>query len=170
MPVAVIVSLIALRAGGGSLKHVRYLSMLGKPAEERIQMPIRGIRPQQIADTWNAPRGADRKHAGQDIFAAKGTPVYSATDGYVIRIGENSLGGKTVSVIGAGGRVYYYAHFDRYADGIVEGDFVSPESILGYVGNTGNARGTPSHLHFGVYTMSGAINPLPLLQFSGASH
>lgn len=66
-------------------------------------------------------------------------------------------------MIGAGGRVYYYAHFDSYAPGIAEGDYVTPQTVLGYVGTTGNAQGTPPHLHFGVYTPTGAINPLPLL-------
>jgi peptidoglycan LD-endopeptidase LytH len=80
-----------------------------------------------------------------------------------MRIGENSLGGQTVSVIGAGGRVYYYAHLDSYAPGIAEGDYVTPKTVLGYLGTTGNAAGTPPHLHFGVYTPSGAQNPLPLL-------
>ena len=102
-------------------------------------------------------------HEGQDIFAKRGTPVLSATDGYVFRIGENSLGGHTVSVIGAGGRIYYYAHLDSYAANIAIGDRVTTQTVLGYVGNTGNATGGPTHLHFGVYTREGALNPLPLL-------
>jgi len=68
-----------------------------------------------------------------------------------------------VSVIGDGGRVYYYAHLDSYAPGIAVGEPVTRQTLLGYVGTTGNAQGTPPHLHFGVYTSSGAINPLPLL-------
>src|SRR5262245_55806820 len=83
--------------------------------DSRIAMPLENVRKQQIADTWGAPRGTDRRHEGQDIFAAKGTPVLSATRGYVYNIGENNLGGQTVSVIGRGGRVYYYAHLDAYA-------------------------------------------------------
>jgi murein DD-endopeptidase MepM/ murein hydrolase activator NlpD len=102
-------------------------------------------------------------HEGQDIFAPKGTPVLSATDGYVYNIGDNRLGGQTVSIIGAGGRVYYYAHLDSYAPHLEEGDHVTNQTVLGYVGTTGNAQGTPPHLHFGVYTGGGAINPLPLL-------
>jgi murein DD-endopeptidase MepM/ murein hydrolase activator NlpD len=102
-------------------------------------------------------------HEGQDIFAPKGTPVYSATEGYVYNIGENNLGGQTVSVIGAGGRSYYYAHLDSYAPHLAEGDYVTTQTTLGYVGTTGNAQDTRPHLHFGVYTAGGAINPLPLL-------
>lgn len=159
----ILINNLPLTSGSaGLVMNVKYASLPGKPAETRIRIPIRGITENQIADTWQAPRGADRKHEGQDIFARKGTPVYSATDGYVMKVGENQLGGNTVWVIGAGGRVYYYAHLDRYAEGLTEGDEVTPETVLGYVGNTGNAQGTPPHLHFGVYTLRGPINPLSL--------
>jgi murein DD-endopeptidase MepM/ murein hydrolase activator NlpD len=89
--------------------------------------------------------------------------VLSATEGYVMNVGENRLGGLTVSVVGDGGRVYYYAHLDAYAANLATGDYVTDQTLLGYVGNTGNAQGTPPHLHFGVYQGTGAINPLPLL-------
>lgn len=131
--------------------------------DSRISMPLENVRKEQIADTWHAPRGTDRVHEGQDIFAAKGTPILSATSGYVYNIGENNLGGQTVSVIGRGGRVYYYAHLDAYAPQLKEGDWVTRRTVLGYVGTTGNAQGTPPHLHFGIYASGGAINPLPLL-------
>jgi hypothetical protein len=75
----------------------------------------------------------------------------------------SSRSAKTISVIGSGGRIYYYAHLDSYARGIEVGDPVTTRTVLGYVGTTGNALGTPPHLHFGVYTLTGAINPLPLL-------
>jgi murein DD-endopeptidase MepM/ murein hydrolase activator NlpD len=126
-------------------------------------MPLEEVRKKEIADTWQAARGDGRKHEGQDIFAPRGTPILSATSGYVYNVGENNLGGQTVSVISKGGRVYYYAHLDAYARGIKIGDRVTTRTVLGYVGTTGNAQGTPPHLHFGVYTSSGAINPLPML-------
>ena len=126
-------------------------------------MPLENISKRAIADTWQAPRGTARHHEGQDIFAARGTPILSATRGIIYNIGENNLGGQTVSVIGSGGRVYYYAHLDAYARGIKVGDWVTTRTVLGYVGTTGNAQGTPPHLHFGIYTPTGAINPLPLL-------
>ncbi len=128
-----------------------------------LSMPVQDVSRVQVANTWGAPRGSDRLHQGQDIFAPRGTPVISATEGYVLRIGENSLGGQTVSVVGAGGRVYYYAHLDSYAPQLAEGDYVTDNAVLGYVGTTGNAAGTPPHLHFGVYAAGGALNPLPLL-------
>ena len=148
--------------GDTATRPFKYASLLAKEPEEKIEIPIRGLRRSQIANTWGAPRGADRKHQGQDLFAKRGTPILSATEGYVWRIGENKLGGKTVWVIGAGGRVYYYAHLGGYAENLKVGDAVSTETVLGYVGTTGNAKGTPPHLHFGVYTSTGAIDPLEL--------
>jgi len=143
--------------------YCRIAHLYFEKPEARISMPLVDVSKNQIANTWHAPRGTDRLHEGQDIFAPRGTPIYSSTKGYVYKIGENNLGGQTVSVIGAGGRVYYYAHLDSYAPGLAVGDYVTPQRVLGYVGTTGNAQGTPPHLHFGIYTSSGAINPLPLL-------
>jgi murein DD-endopeptidase MepM/ murein hydrolase activator NlpD len=143
--------------------YARILKLYTQPPDTRLAMPLEDVRKTEIADTWAAPRGDGRKHEGQDIFAQRGTPILSATSGYIYNIGENNLGGQTVSVISKGGRVYYYAHLDSYARGIKIGDRVSTRTVLGYVGTTGNAQGTPPHLHFGVYTFSGAINPLPML-------
>jgi murein DD-endopeptidase MepM/ murein hydrolase activator NlpD len=143
--------------------YVHVAQLYTKEPDAKIAMPVEDVSKTQIANTWHAPRGNDRLHEGQDIFAARGTPVLSATEGYIVSIGENNLGGQTVSVIGAGGRTYYYAHLDSYAPHIAEGDYVTRQTLLGYVGTTGNAAGTPPHLHFGVYAPGGAINPLPLL-------
>jgi murein DD-endopeptidase MepM/ murein hydrolase activator NlpD len=148
-------------------KVVLYYHIAGlyqKEPDRKLAMPLLEVEKGGIANTWHAPRGDSRLHEGQDIFAPQGTPIYSATSGYVRNIGENTLGGQTVSVIGAGGRSYYYAHLDSYAPRIREGDHVTTRTVLGYVGTTGNAAGTPPHLHFGVYAPSGAaIDPLPLL-------
>lgn len=133
-----------------------------KPDAELV-MPVEGVRVKYVRDTWHAPRTGGRRHEGQDIFAKRGTPVRSATRGYVINVGENQLGGKVVYVFGAGGRTFYYAHLDAYAPGLAPGDEVNQETILGYVGTTGNAAGTAPHLHFGMYDSTQAVNPLPLL-------
>ncbi len=140
---------------------IAWLSM--KEPDSKLVVPVEGVSAEQIRDSWHAPRSGNRLHEGQDIFARRGTAIRSATGGYVMRVGESPLGGKTVFVAGAGGRHYYYAHLDDYAVGLAVGDYVTPETVLGYVGTTGNAAGTAPHLHFGVYTMSGAIDPLPLL-------
>jgi murein DD-endopeptidase MepM/ murein hydrolase activator NlpD len=145
------------------LFYARIAKLYTQEPDAKIAMPLQDITKRQIADTWGAPRGVGRRHEGQDIFAPKGTPILSATSGYVYKIGENNLGGQTVSVISKGGRVYYYAHLDSYAPGLEVGDRVSTRTVLGFVGTTGNAQGTPPHLHFGIYTFTGAINPLPLL-------
>ena len=143
--------------------YARVIKLYTQDPDTKLAMPLEDVRKKQIADTWQAPRGTNRRHEGQDIFAPKGTPILSATRGYIYNIGENPLGGQTVSVVGAGGRVYYYAHLDSYARGIEVGDFVTTRTVLGYVGTTGNAQGTPPHLHFGVYTPGGAVNPFPML-------
>lgn len=142
----------------------KYAGLLAKEPETEIEMPVRNLGRKQIADTFGAPRGNDRAHQGQDIFAKRGTPVYSATDGYVWRVGQNNLGGNIVMVLGAGGRMYYYAHLEKHAENLQVGDEVTTETVLGYVGTSGNAKGTPPHLHFGIYSAGGAINPLDLLK------
>lgn len=145
----------------GAYSQMALLAM--KEPDERLLMPVKGVRTRQIADTWGAARSGGRGHTGQDIFAKKGTPVFSATEGYVLRVGENALGGKVVFVFGAGGRRYYYAHLDGHEPNLKAGDYVTTDTVLGYVGATGNAAGTPPHLHFAVYAAGGAIDPLPLL-------
>ena len=143
--------------------YVHIASLYTRNPDANLSMPLKAVKKIQIANTWHAPRG-ERQHEGQDIFAPRGTPILSATSGYVVKIGEDNLGGHTVSVIGDGGRKYYYAHLDSYASDLEAGEYVSRNTVLGYVGSTGNADGTPPHLHFGVYTATGAIDPLPLLK------
>ena len=103
-----------------------------------------------------------RRHEGIDIFAARGTPVASTTRGIVSRVGTNRLGGQFVGVIGPGLEWHYYAHLDHFG-AFRAGDIVQPGDGLGYVGDTGNARGGPPHLHYGIYARGGAENPFPRL-------
>ena len=122
-----------------------------------------GVTKREIPNSWGFPRSGGRSHQGVDIFAQRGTPVLSATEGIVIRRGNNELGGQVINVLGPGRQVHYYAHLDRYG-GFKPGDYVYPGNLLGYVGNTGNARNTPPHLHYGIYDpVRGAINPWPVL-------
>jgi murein DD-endopeptidase MepM/ murein hydrolase activator NlpD len=155
--------LVVMGASDKLVFYGRVARLYTQNPDTKLAMPLENVSKRAIADTWAAVRGTDRRHEGQDIFAARGTPILSATRGIIYKIGENNLGGQTVSVIGSGGRIYYYAHLDSYARGIEVGDPVTTRTVLGYVGTTGNAQGTPPHLHFGVYTLTGAINPLPLL-------
>ena len=134
------------------------------PPPSALAMPVQGVDATRIADTFGAPRGRDRTHAGVDIFAARGTPVRSATRGVVVAVREGGLGGRQVWVLGPARQRHYYAHLDDWADGLQVGDVVLPGDALGVVGDTGNARDTPPHLHYGLYGTGGAIDPLPLLR------
>jgi peptidoglycan LD-endopeptidase LytH len=142
----------------------RLLRLWTAPADAGLAMPVHGAGVRAVADTWGAPRVGGRRHQGQDIFAPRGTPVRSATAGVVMGITDGGLGGKAVWIFGAGGRRYYYAHLDRYGEGLRVGDVVTTETLIGYVGNTGNARTTAPHLHFGVYGAAGPLDPFPLLR------
>ncbi|PZR18379.1 MAG: peptidase M23 [Archangium gephyra] len=137
-----------------------------KPVK-KLSMPVVGMTARQARDTWHTSRPGRRQHEGIDLFATRGTPVVSATGGEVWRVGTDSLGGRVVSVLGDGPALYYYAHLDDWAPGLKVGQRVQPGTVLGVVGNTGNARTTPPHLHFGVYRVgwlkSSAVNPAPLL-------
>lgn len=127
-----------------------------------LPVPIADVRVAEIADTWGAARANGRMHEGVDIFAERNTPIFSATRGYVVRTGVNELGGNYVFIIGPGGVRYYYAHLERVAQGIEFGTEVTSDTVIGFVGNTGNASTTAPHLHFGVYER-GPQNPYPLL-------
>lgn len=117
---------------------------------ERWVVPVAGVRGRDIESTWGAARSGGRTHQGADIFAPKGTAVVAATDGVVMGIGLDRLGGNVVYLLGEGLTIQYYAHLDSWAPGLREGQHVTAGTPLGTVGNTGNAATTPSHLHFGV--------------------
>ncbi len=152
----------------GQIAELEHL-LLDQP-DKSLLMPVQGIRARQIWGTFGALRSGRRKHEGQDIFARRGTPIYSATPGVILRMADGPLGGLQLYILGAGGRRYYYAHLERFAQGLSEGDWVTTETLLGFVGNSGVARSTPPHLHFGMYMGSReacdyrALDPLPLLR------
>ena len=141
----------------------RYMALLRAPApaEGSLPNPLPG---RALTDTWGGARSNGRRHEGIDIFAPRGTPIRATTRGVVLNVGPNTLGGRTVMVLGPGGQRHYYAHLDRYVPGLERGDWVNAGDVVGYVGDSGNARGTPPHLHYGIYTSGGAINPYPLLE------
>ena len=153
-----------LLAIGSPIKHpilTLQLAVAEPPAS--LPVPVDGIRPSAIRDSWRAPRDGGRHHQGVDIFAKAGTPVRSTTEGLVIGRGQNRLGGNVVWIMGPGRQTHYYAHLSDFGAFEV-GDRVLAGDIIGYVGDTGNARGTPHHLHYGVYELGGtAINPFSLL-------
>lgn len=145
-----------------AMKPYRIARFVAEPADA-LQVPVVGVRARDIGDTYGEPRGTDRSHEGVDIFATRGTEIRPAVPGYVVRAGQNTLGGNVVVVLGRGGRGFYYAHLDSFGPDAVVGNLVATSSVIGYVGTTGNATGTPPHLHFGIYQQGGAIDPYPLL-------
>ena len=147
-----------------------FLARVEELPDARLLMPVDGLRVAQVVDTWVAARDGGRVHEGQDLFAPRGTLVRAAAPGLVYRIDDLSLGGLTVTVVGGGGRRIFYTHLDAVPAGLREGQWVDVETVIGFVGNSGNAAGTPPHLHLGVYEGTDddpcawvAIDPLPLL-------
>jgi murein DD-endopeptidase MepM/ murein hydrolase activator NlpD len=140
-----------------------FVYLLRQEPPALLPLPVEGVRPSQLEDTWGALRSEGRSHEGIDIFAPRGTPVRSTTRGVVVKRGWNRLGGKRMLVFGTGGWFHYYAHLEAWASWQI-GDRVEVGTILGTVGDSGNARGTPPHLHYGIYGLGGkARNPYPLL-------
>lgn len=140
-----------------------HAEVLTQVPAEALPVPVDRVSRSVLRNTWHAPRGSTRRHEGIDIFASRGTPVRSTTRGVVSRIATSKLGGNVVWVFGPGGQRHYYAHLDQVAS-IRTGQRIDAGALLGFVGNTGNARHTPPHLHYGIYTRQGAINPFPLLR------
>ena len=137
------------------------LSLLQQPLPVENSLP-NPLPKQHLADTWGAARSQGRSHEGIDIFAERGTPIQATTQGIVSKVGEDALGGRVVMIIGSGGARHYYAHLEEYAD-ISPNDWVNTGDIIGYVGDSGNAKGTPTHVHYGIYINGSAVNPYPLL-------
>ncbi|MGE5352969.1 MAG: peptidoglycan DD-metalloendopeptidase family protein [Acidobacteriota bacterium] len=128
-----------------------------------LSFPVQGKDARAIGSVFGDRRdGGMRRHEGVDIFAHRDTPVLSASSGLVIRVGEDHLGGKIVLVSNLKNLSFYYAHLDSQLVNV--GTYVKEGEKIGLVGNTGNARFTPSHLHFGIYASGhGAINPYPFI-------
>lgn len=142
-----------------------YWQLKRTPLQAPLLIPVEQVTFAQITDTWGAARSAGRRHEGVDIFAKRGTAVLSSTQGIVREVGTNTLGGKVIWITGPELSSHYYAHLDAYAEHIQAGDWVDVGTLLGYVGNSGNAKNTPPHLHYGIYLQGqGAVNPYPYLK------
>lgn len=138
----------------------------------KLMIPVEGIKQAQLTDTFNQPRGSERHHEALDIMAPKGAKVLAVADGKLVKLFNSKPGGLTVYQFDPTDTyAYYYAHLDRYADGIKEGQQLKRGDLIGYVGTTGNARADAPHLHFAVVELTPAkqwwkgtsINPYPLL-------
>jgi murein DD-endopeptidase MepM/ murein hydrolase activator NlpD len=133
-------------------------------------VPVEGVEPARVPDTFAAARDGERLHHAVDIRAPRGTPVLAADDGSVLSLRTNALGGLTIYAIDGDRRfVYYYAHLDRYRDGLADGMLLAKGDVIGYVGTTGNAPPETPHLHFqvmrwpddGKYWMGVPLDPRP---------
>ena len=142
-----------------------------------LVVPVQGVAPGELHDTFSDARGEDRSHEALDIMAPRGTPVLAVADGHVEKLFDSKPGGLTIYQFDPAGRhAYYYAHLDRYATGLEEGDAVEQGQVIGYVGSTGNASDEAPHLHFGIFELGPekrwwegtAINPYPLLAAEGS--
>jgi hypothetical protein len=129
-----------------------------------LAFPVAGVPDKAIQSFWGATRSAGaRLHEGLDIFAPRLTPVLAVADGRVSYAGERGLGGKQVWLReGFLKKSFYYAHLDSII--VSQAQKVTVGDTLGLVGNTGNAKTTAPHLHFGIYTGNGAIDPLPFIR------
>ena len=127
-----------------------------------LYFPVSGNK-SKMNSFWGASRdGGKRRHEGIDIFAPKRTPVVASADGIINAVKQEVIGGKTVWLRPAGQNfTLYYAHLDKQL--VQTGQQVKKGQVLGLVGNTGNARTTPSHLHFGVYSDAGPVDPFPFI-------
>jgi len=137
-----------------------------------LLLPVQGILPSQLRDTFTDARSEGRVHDAIDIMADAGTPVLAVADGTVEKLFDSKRGGLTIYQFEPGGRwCYYYAHLQRYADGLAEKQVIKRGEVIGYVGSTGNASAEAPHLHFEVHVLGTekqwwkgeSINPYPLL-------
>ncbi|QDK77834.1 M23 family metallopeptidase [Spirosoma sp. KCTC 42546] len=133
--------------------------------EPALAFPVKGRDSRQISSYFGAVRdGGRRRHEGVDIFAPKGTPALASVAGIITGVGTNTLGGNVAFLTDNERNIrLYYAHLDRW--NVSNGQRVSAGDTVGFVGNTGNARTTGPHLHFGIYGMTdGATDPLPFIR------
>ena len=156
--------MFAARTVGGVLAHpIVAARLITSDAPAQLPVPVTGVGSRQLIDSWGSPRSGGRRHQGIDIFARRGTPVVSTTRGIVVTVGHSPLGGRIVRILGPAGQWHYYAHLEKFAK-IRSGDVVAAGTVIGYVGDSGNARGTPPHLHYGIYRWrGGAVNPYSML-------
>ena len=138
----------------------------------QLLIPVEGKTAADLTDTFVDARSQGRSHDAIDIMAQVGTPVLAVADGHVEKLFDSKLGGLTIYQFEPSGKLaYYYAHLQRYADGLAEKQAVRRGQVIGYVGSTGNASADAPHLHFAIFVLGPerrwwegtAINPYPVL-------
>jgi len=139
----------------------------------QLIIPVAGVRPDQLIDTFDDARSEGRVHDAIDIPAPAGTPVLAASAGKILKLFQSERGGTTIYQLSSDEKtVYYYAHLQSYADGLTEGKLVRQGETIAYVGDTGNAGVGNYLLHFSIASVTDPerywegtnINPYPLLR------
>jgi murein DD-endopeptidase MepM/ murein hydrolase activator NlpD len=148
-------------------------------ARRQLLLPVQGVRPEALQDTFADARGGGaRTHEALDIAASRNTPILAVEDGKVAKLFTSKLGGLTVYQFDPTTTyAYYYAHLERYAEGLKEGDPVHRGQVLGYVGTSGDAPPDAPHLHFAIMRLTPekhwwqgtSLNPYPILRQSGTA-
>jgi murein DD-endopeptidase MepM/ murein hydrolase activator NlpD len=143
------------------------------PTGAKIIVPVQGVKPEQLVDTFTQARSEGRTHDAIDIMAPAGTPVLAAADGEIVKFFESEKGGITIYQISSDRKYFfYYAHLQRRADDISEKQFVKMGTVIGYVGDTGNAGPGNFHLHFAITAVTDpkrfwdgiSVNPYEILR------
>ena len=136
----------------------------GLPSGTHV-FPIAGAS--TFSDDWRAPRAGGRKHEGIDLFAARGTPVVAVADGTLSRVGYSGISGNRLWLKDVSGTAFFYAHLDGYSAAARDGAFVRQGAVLGFTGDTGDAKGTPPHVHFEIHPGDGEpVQPYPIVSLS----
>ncbi|HEX4566902.1 MAG TPA: M23 family metallopeptidase [Vicinamibacterales bacterium] len=120
-----------------------------------LTIPVQGVDPDKLVRSYHDARTGGREHEALDILAPRNTPVVAVEDGTVAKLFLSKLGGNTIYQFDPTREyAYYYAHLERYADGLKEGEPIHRGQVIGYVGTSGNAPKNTPHLHFAVYRLS----------------
>jgi peptidoglycan LD-endopeptidase LytH len=137
-----------------------------------LKIPVDGVDAEELRDTYSEARGS-RSHEALDILAPRNTKVRAVEHGRIAKLFTSKAGGLTIYEFDPTETFsYYYAHLDRYAEGLREGQIVKRGDVIGYVGSTGNASPDAPHLHFAIFRLTPArqwwkgepINPYPILR------
>jgi|RhiMetdeSRZDD1v2_1073273.scaffolds.fasta_scaffold440145_3 peptidoglycan LD-endopeptidase LytH len=141
--------------------------------KRHLELPVQGLKRDALRDSYDDMRGGARRHEALDILAPRDTPVLAVEDGRVAKLFFSNAGGMTIYQFDPTSTyAYYYAHLERYADGLKDGDRVERGQVIGYVGTSGNAPRDTPHLHFAIFKLSDqkrwwqgvAIDPYPVLK------
>ena len=147
--------------------------MVKELRKRHLELPVQGLKRHDLRDTFSEMRAGTRRHEALDILAPRNTPVVAVEDGTIARLFLSKPGGLTIYQFDPTSTyAYYYAHLERYADGLKDGERVERAQVIGYVGTSGNAPPDTPHLHFAIFQLTDpkrwwqgtAIDPYPILK------